>query len=144
MRLLILDQQTHRQLRCVCWSKCILAIRSANASPTARMFTSCWPHRMSVYINPPVVTRYPLLGRHSTVTRPLLDSYSAVTRQLLGPVFLRAMNTSCQTYEYVVSHIWRCRVKHMNENMSGHTYESVMAHVWTSHDDESVPISAVW
>jgi len=36
----------------------------------------------------------------------------------------------CNTYEWVVSHIWMSRVTHMNE--SCHTYEWVVSHIWMS------------
>ena len=35
------------------------------------------------------------------------------------------------THEWVMSHIWRSHVTHMNE--SCHTYEWVMSHMWRSH-----------
>jgi len=38
---------------------------------------------------------------------------------------------SCDTYAWVMSHIWRSHVTHMNE--SCHTYEWVMSHIWMSH-----------
>jgi len=41
------------------------------------------------------------------------------------------MNESCHTYEWVMSHIWMSHVTHMNE--SCHTYEWVMSHIWMSH-----------
>jgi len=38
---------------------------------------------------------------------------------------------SCHTYEWVMSHIWMSHATHMNE--SCHTYEWVMSHTWRSH-----------
>jgi len=42
-----------------------------------------------------------------------------------------ALNKSCQTYEWVVSHVWMSNVTRMNE--SCHTYEWVMSHIWMSN-----------
>ena len=41
------------------------------------------------------------------------------------------MDESCHTYEWVMSHIWRSHVTHMNE--SCHIYDSVTTHTWMSH-----------
>jgi len=41
------------------------------------------------------------------------------------------MNKSCDTYEWVMAHIWMRHVTHMDE--ACHTYEWVMSHVWMSH-----------
>ena len=43
----------------------------------------------------------------------------------------RSVSETCQTCEWVLSHIWMSHVTHMNE--SCHTYEWVMSHIWMSH-----------
>jgi len=46
---------------------------------------------------------------------------------------------SCNTQEWVKSHIWMSHITHMNqscrtyERIMYHTYESVMPHIWRSH-----------
>ena len=52
------------------------------------------------------------------------------------------MNESCDTYEWVMSHVRMSHVTRMNE--SCHTYEWVMWHIWMSHVthvNESIALS---
>ena len=49
------------------------------------------------------------------------------------------MNKSCQTYEWVMSHVWMSHVTYTNEsyhtclNESCHIYQWVLSHIWKSH-----------
>ena len=49
-----------------------------------------------------------------------------------------ALNESCHTYEWVMSHIWRRQVTRMNE--SWHSYELVMSHKQSAREMTAVDI----
>jgi len=68
---------------------------------------------------------------HVTHTNESCNTYEWVMSHIRMSHVTR-MNESCHTYEWVMSHVWMSHVTHTNE--SCHTYEWVMSYTWVSHD----------
>ena len=74
-----------------------------------------------------------LPGNYKEGNRRVRGVWSAIS-PFLGDVSLMwdVMQVSpCDTFEWVMSHIWIRHVTHLNE--SCHIYERIMQHIWMSH-----------